>query len=153
MFGLSRLISSHTTLFNLPAKHYSSYQPNKLMFLPPSSPYYPTLVLPSVETTTSGLGGSRQRTSRLPSGSLDGVRRRDAWPRGGGNESRLSSRSITTGLLCIIVLGSRLTVGTISGGQYFPYAEGELGRRWRGSGSSSSGPSPVSPSHCWAPSR
>jgi hypothetical protein len=37
MFGLSRLISSRTTLFNLPVEHYSSYQPNILKFLPPSS--------------------------------------------------------------------------------------------------------------------
>jgi hypothetical protein len=29
--GLSRLISSHTILFNLPIEHYSSYQPNRLL--------------------------------------------------------------------------------------------------------------------------
>jgi hypothetical protein len=31
---LFRLISSHITLFNLPAEHYSSYQPNNLIYLP-----------------------------------------------------------------------------------------------------------------------
>jgi hypothetical protein len=109
-------------------------------------------VLPSVETATTGLGGSQQRTSRPPGGGLDDVWRRDTWPRGEGDECRSSMRSMAAGLLRIIVLGPRLTVDDL-GWPIFSLRIGGARTTVAWQWQLELGPSLVSPSRCRAPSR